>query len=493
MQETRVNLKHLLKDLRDSYALPIEEAIVVELVANALDSRATKIDFFLKPGERKITVCDDGIGMNKRQLYEYHDIAATTKIKGRGIGFAGIGAKLSLLVAKSIITETKSIDEKIPLATRWYLLDEKRAPWEFISPRKKFLKKQGTAVTIELLDSKSPLFSPKFVSETIKKHFLPLLDRRFFHSIYKYIYKKRINFFVNKKKVDSEIPKGVEFFRDFKVFLGKKQKKLIGFGYLAKSKKTILPEFSGLAISCYGKIIKRGWEWLGILPKSVFQIYGIVEVPAFSEILTTGKNDFLKDASSLKKYYRWRKAIQEAILPILSEFGEERMFFESEKRQLKFLEKEMAKILRRLLVDFPELIPLVGLKRIAKREDLISKTETPQVAIIPAIAEKKLTKKEIENFLEKKLRKRGDLKKKKRTSGLTIAFEKSPEKNLARIVKNVILINTSHPTYQKAKKENLEQYHIPFCVALTLSKFLEESRSPQDFINEFFTCWAKFE
>lgn len=46
MRETRVNLKHLLEDIRDSYNIPIEEAIVSELVANALDSGADSV-FFL--------------------------------------------------------------------------------------------------------------------------------------------------------------------------------------------------------------------------------------------------------------------------------------------------------------------------------------------------------------------------------------------------------------------------------------------------------------
>lgn len=39
--ETRINLRHLLEDIRDGYALPIEEVIVTELTANALDSGAS--------------------------------------------------------------------------------------------------------------------------------------------------------------------------------------------------------------------------------------------------------------------------------------------------------------------------------------------------------------------------------------------------------------------------------------------------------------------
>ena len=37
--ETRVNLKHLLEDMRDSYSSPLEEVILTELLANALDSK----------------------------------------------------------------------------------------------------------------------------------------------------------------------------------------------------------------------------------------------------------------------------------------------------------------------------------------------------------------------------------------------------------------------------------------------------------------------
>ena len=37
MGETRVDLQHLLEDLRDAYTGPLEETILTEVVANALD------------------------------------------------------------------------------------------------------------------------------------------------------------------------------------------------------------------------------------------------------------------------------------------------------------------------------------------------------------------------------------------------------------------------------------------------------------------------
>ena len=43
MGETRVDLEHLLEDLRDAYPSSLEETILTEIIANSLDSRANQI------------------------------------------------------------------------------------------------------------------------------------------------------------------------------------------------------------------------------------------------------------------------------------------------------------------------------------------------------------------------------------------------------------------------------------------------------------------
>jgi hypothetical protein len=107
MAETRVNLRHLLEDLRDAYPIPAEEVIVTELAANALDSGSKSLRFLVAPADRTLTLMDDGRGMGRADLVRYHDIAATTKIRGKGIGFAGVGVKLALLAADMVVTETR--------------------------------------------------------------------------------------------------------------------------------------------------------------------------------------------------------------------------------------------------------------------------------------------------------------------------------------------------------------------------------------------------
>src|SRR2546430_2295718 len=107
MGETRVDLLHLLEDLRDAYPGASEETILTEIVANAIDSNATALTITADSSESTLTMLDDGGGMRRRDLARYHDVAATTKVRGEGIGFAGVGIKIGLLVSEEVLTETR--------------------------------------------------------------------------------------------------------------------------------------------------------------------------------------------------------------------------------------------------------------------------------------------------------------------------------------------------------------------------------------------------
>lgn len=47
--ESSVNYQHLIRDLADMYPFEVSEVVVVELVANALDSGATRISIDYNP------------------------------------------------------------------------------------------------------------------------------------------------------------------------------------------------------------------------------------------------------------------------------------------------------------------------------------------------------------------------------------------------------------------------------------------------------------
>ncbi|MBI2198921.1 MAG: ATP-binding protein [Candidatus Rokubacteria bacterium] len=134
MGETRVDLLHLLEDLRDAYPGPAEETILTEIVANCLDSRATTITITADPAARNLALVDDGLGMRRRELARYHDIAATAKVRGEGIGFAGVGIKVALLLCREVLTETRQGPRHV--ATTWALASRHRAPWIRAAPRR---------------------------------------------------------------------------------------------------------------------------------------------------------------------------------------------------------------------------------------------------------------------------------------------------------------------------------------------------------------------
>lgn len=150
MGETRVDLLHLLEDLRDAYPGAAEATILTEIAANSLDSRATTISITTDTPARTLTLVDDGLGMRRRELARYHDVAATTKARGEGIGFAGVGIKLALLVSREVLTEARQ--GKHHVATRWALVSRYRAPWKWVPPPG-LVGERGAAVRLDSMTS----------------------------------------------------------------------------------------------------------------------------------------------------------------------------------------------------------------------------------------------------------------------------------------------------------------------------------------------------
>jgi hypothetical protein len=102
-----VDTLHMLQDFLDNYPNEkMSEIVVTESVANSLDEGATVIKITLEGGW--YTIRDNGGGMDEEKFKKYHIIAVPSKTKGRGIGFAGIGAKIYLaaLEGTEIMTDT---------------------------------------------------------------------------------------------------------------------------------------------------------------------------------------------------------------------------------------------------------------------------------------------------------------------------------------------------------------------------------------------------
>src|SRR6266705_7073092 len=193
MGETRVDLLHLLEDLRDAYAGSLEETILTEIVANALDSGVAELRLTSDPGAATLDVVDDGRGMSRGELRCYHDLGASTKIRGRGIGFAGVGIKLGLLGCEEVVTESRR--GKTHVATTWRLASRHRAPWSWTAPPG-LVGVRGTAVRLRLQNALSPLVDAGFLETTLRRHFQPLLETAF-DRILARVYQSGVTFVVN--------------------------------------------------------------------------------------------------------------------------------------------------------------------------------------------------------------------------------------------------------------------------------------------------------
>ncbi len=512
MGETRVNLHHLLEDIRDSYPFPQEEVIVTELVANSLDSHASDIRFIIDSEKYILTVIDNGKGMNKKELDGYHNIASTTKTRGMGIGFAGVGAKLSLLIAKEVVTETANGNFRG--ATRWKLENDEKAPWKYITPApadsKLVNSRHGAAVSIFFKSNHSELLNPEFIKKTIQKHFYTILDAAFQIAL-RFIYKNGINFYVNEEKINLSEMMQFEKSNAFKIHFGKKGKP-VGVGFVRKYKDPLNEEKRGIAISTCGKVIKHGWDWLGISARNPDYISGVVEMPGLSLILTTNKADFLKDTASLQKYYRYRKAVQEVIEPILKEFGEINESREKPTKELRPLEKEIRGILDNMLNDFPELDPLLGRRK--KFEAAIGVLDDTSASESGAAVDENSEKTIInpgdkdkgeENTKTEENSGNGlpnlDIGEqinglpqegKRKSPGLMIGFYDNKDSNeLGKIEEGTVWINNEHPAFKRIAKSGGEKYHIVVSTAFVLSGYLQEQKSLQAFINRFLSNWGK--
>jgi len=354
MGETRVDLMHVLEDLRDAYPCDLEETLLVEIVANALDSGATRIEVANAPAQASFVVVDNGAGMLRQHLRRFHDLAASTKSRGQGIGFAGVGIKLGLLASKEVVTESRRGPQHI--ATSWQLVGRHRAAWKWVPPPGR-VQGHGTAVAFALSNTLSPLYDPAFVETTVRRHFRPLFDPdlREFLSAH---YPQGISFVVHGRLLGPDTELAPE--RGELAIKPPRHRKPTAFGYLTRSTEPLPEERQGVAVSTLGKVIRGGWDWLSLSPSDRERIGGLIEVPALAEALTLNKADFIRGGARGATYLSFRKAIQEAVAQQLRIWGENPApQTQPTRRATRPLERDLEQVLLRLAGDFPLLASLV--------------------------------------------------------------------------------------------------------------------------------------
>jgi len=515
MGETRVDLLHLLEDLRDAYPGSLEETILTEIMANALDSGACAISFKSDPAQATLTVVDNGSGMQRRELARFHDIAASSKVRGQGIGFAGVGIKLGLLICDEVLTETRRAKNHV--ATSWHMASRHRAPWKW-TPPPGLVAERGTAVRLKLSNPLSPLLDPGFLEETLKRHFQPLLDPTFDEFLAAH-YPKIIAIDINGNRLtrhasDAPLQAPLE------IRLMRKRKPS-ALGYLIRQDHALAEDQRGLAISTYGKVIRRGWDWLGVTPAAPERICGLIEVPDLSACLTLNKGDFIRTGPRGATYLGFRKAIQQGVAQQLAEWGDAPAASDqAPPREVRPLQRDLAHLLEELADDFPLLTSLVerragGQKRLplaarvnngdarsfvaASVTDLAERGEnSAQEAAVdggttgtetPAVNESSpsFTKAEDGIQLPGKTSSRSPAH-----YGLDIQFEdRDGDTNLGRLVESTVWVNRAHPAYGRALASRSIGYHIALSVAMSLAPLAVEPAEHSQFLLAFLARWGE--
>jgi hypothetical protein len=521
MGETRVDLHQLLEDLRDAYPGSIEETILTEIVANSLDSGATRIVLAADPAQSTLAVMDDGSGMQRRELARYHDIAASTKTRGQGIGFAGVGIKLGLLVCDEVVTETRRASAHI--ATRWGLASRHKAPWKWIEAPG-MLNGRGTAVRLKLGNALSPLLDAGFIEATLRRHYEPLLEPAF-DPILASHYPHGIGFEVNGRMLERAAANGA-IRAPITIRLARKHKPS-AIGYMVREDAVLPEERRGMAISTYGKVIKRGWDWLGLTPAAPELVGGTIEAPALAECLTLNKGDFIRTGQRGALYLAYRKAIQEAVSSQLAEWGDSRdLADQARRRAARPMERDLENVLIDLADEFPLLASLVerragGQRRLpigsaaaADARTLVAASlagagegtagewegEPPAATVGLAEPPPQVTEREAGEEPEAAAETHGaDLTlpgtagaRRPARYGLSIQFEARPDDaELGHLVESTVWVNEAHPAYRRAAASHSVGYHIALAVAMALAPLAAGPPEEHRFVTTFLDQWGR--
>ncbi|MDI6872614.1 MAG: ATP-binding protein [Bacillota bacterium] len=486
------------------YPFEVAEVVLVELVANSLDAGATRICVDYDAAAKALVVADNGRGMTASQFEEYHDFAAGLKTRGTGIGFAGVGAKVSFNIANRVVTETRS--STFAGGSNWYLESSKKLLWEDWEP--KCLKGCGTRVEVSFAPtSVIPFATTQDLTALLQRHYLPLMDRTFL-GLYETlnVYSHDLRFVVNGEVIEA-VDLVTEYgLKEVKTFYPEKAGKRVGYGLLGLTdcEYPLAPDVCGVLLCTYGKVIKGDLfnQFPGALGPCIL---GVVEIPGFVNFLTTAKNDFIRGRRhrELEGLYGPVRAEFKAWL---AELGVQPAEPLGTDEAIK-LERELKKILQ----DVPELSEFFGF---ATRGTALRPSENGSLSAVvkegveatfpvgeggPGEGPGPLTEGDepgqtLVEDAEKGTERATPISRAVRR-GPRISFVEAGDRiDLAWIDGNNVVINSGHPSYRKIASDSIaRRTHCLFSIGSAVQRFLGGGDGQQDvalFVDRMMAAWG---
>jgi hypothetical protein len=397
-------------------------------------------------------------------------------------------------------------------------------------------------VRLTLTNQLSPLLDAGYLEETIRRHFEPLLDPAF-DDLLRRQYPSGVAFEVDGRTLTyTGVPSSERV--PIAIRLGRRRTPS-ATGFIERN--PLVPvDRQGVAISTFGKVIKRGWDWLGLAPAAHAEVTGLIEVPDLAACLTLSKNDFIRSGARGASYLAYRKAIQEVVSRQLALWGDRRDV-EARPRIVR-LERDLERVLEDLAEHFPLLRSLVdrragGQKRLPMPGRGDERVPAPLFAHVPAGPESAgegsavsaaggatagqpegpsapmpespfpsprevppsagpaLPEQEaLASKDEPPARTAGSAgtldtspgRRRPARYGLLVQFESRPaDSELARLVDSTIWINDAHPAYARAVASRTLGYHTALAVALALASLAVDARDEHAFITQFLAHWGR--
>ncbi len=266
----RIDALHALKDIVDAYD-KTSEMVVTEAIANAIDVGARTVRVSLDGAARSISFHNDGPAMSERQFEDYHVIARSSKSKGSGIGFAGVGAKVYLAAWGKTVIHTETTDGRAPRASDMYV-DGGELKARYVEPS---IKRRGTLYRVTLRpDDYSDL--DKSAARLIAEVFGPAIDGG-------------LRVYVNGAKVEPWMP-GHEMRKKFTAPVKGARLPVV----LTVAKADISPDRQGLQYHVSGKVITtKKPDWMAdITPAYARRVHAYVDATRISGHLNLSKTAF---------------------------------------------------------------------------------------------------------------------------------------------------------------------------------------------------------
>ena len=143
-----IDIFHALEDFLDAYDNHAE-MVVTEAIANAIDVKAKTIRVELVDDHaagRYVSFFNDGPPMTRQEFDDYHVISRSSKSKGSGIGFAGIGAKVYLAAWDRTVIHTETSNGNRGYASDMYVRNNVLKA-KYAEP---VIKEKGTLYRVDL-------------------------------------------------------------------------------------------------------------------------------------------------------------------------------------------------------------------------------------------------------------------------------------------------------------------------------------------------------